>query len=224
MLITLPAGEAPSRLLANVCRKLLSDEELLLLLPPRAFTRLAKLVCKVESAELAVVLPLVEPDEADWACRAAIRACMNCWSASAALVVSGLEEVAEDEVAEDVDDDEVAEALLLESVALEDVVPSTPIDWSAAMRALIKLPPGGGGGGGVLPVEFVELVELVEPVLDVPWVWLRYQDGSHAVELDSELTLMLVAPDHSLRLKGAGAPNTQAMFWPKQVCAVVGSP
>jgi hypothetical protein len=50
-------GEAPSRLLANVCRKLLSEVELLvLLLPPSAFTRLAKLVCNAESAELAVLL------------------------------------------------------------------------------------------------------------------------------------------------------------------------
>jgi hypothetical protein len=144
---------------------------------------------------LDVVPVLVEPDEVDCACRAAIRACMNCWSASAAFIASELEEVDEDDVVEDVDDEEPVEVLPLESVALEDVVPPMPMDWSASMRALMK--PPGGGGGGVLLVEFAAFVVLVELVLDVPCSWLKYRDGSHADELDSELTLMLAAPDHS---------------------------
>jgi hypothetical protein len=50
----LPALETPCRLLAKACRKPVSEAEPLL--PPRALTRLAKLVWSAESAELAVVL------------------------------------------------------------------------------------------------------------------------------------------------------------------------
>ena len=99
-------------MLANACKNPLSEADPLL--PPRALTRLSKLVCKDASAELTAVLeaelaleaasvvdvasvPAVDPvlevdptlqvlsldvaavlDEADCACRAAIRLCMNC--------------------------------------------------------------------------------------------------------------------------------------------------
>jgi hypothetical protein len=110
VLTKLPEG--PWRLLANACKKPLSEVDPLL--PPRALTRLSKLVSNDASAELTAVLAAelaleaasvvdvaslleVEPvlevdptlqvlsldvaavlDEADCACRAAIRLCMNC--------------------------------------------------------------------------------------------------------------------------------------------------
>jgi len=50
----LPVAEVPCRLLAKACRKLVRDADPLL--PPRALTRLSKLVCSVASAELAAVV------------------------------------------------------------------------------------------------------------------------------------------------------------------------
>jgi hypothetical protein len=45
---------------------------------------------------------------APWACKAAIRLCMNCWNAEATVVASGLEELPED-----VPDAEALEEVLL---------------------------------------------------------------------------------------------------------------
>jgi hypothetical protein len=50
--------EALGRALENACRKLLSEVELLL--PPNALTRLSKLLCSEASAELVLLVVLVE--------------------------------------------------------------------------------------------------------------------------------------------------------------------
>ena len=55
----LPEVEDPDNWLAKACRKLLSELEplvLLLLLPPNALTRLLKLLCRLASAELVVLV------------------------------------------------------------------------------------------------------------------------------------------------------------------------
>ena len=50
----LPVAEVPCRLPAKARRKLVRDADPLL--PPRALTRLSKLVCSAASAELAAVV------------------------------------------------------------------------------------------------------------------------------------------------------------------------
>jgi hypothetical protein len=181
VLTKLPAGPPDSRLLAKDCKKPLRETELLL--PPRAVTRLSKLLCSVASAVLAAVLELADvldevesvvesdavlaavpvldvvpetavaaalcvPELSDCACKAAARLWMNCWSASAAVVASVLEDVEDDEV-----DADVAEALLpvVASVPVVELVLLTPLCCNASMRAPIRPPPGGGGGGALVP-------------------------------------------------------------------------
>ena len=61
VLMRLPELEAPDNWLAKACRKLLSELEPLLLLPvlllpPNALTRLLKLLCRLASAELVVLV------------------------------------------------------------------------------------------------------------------------------------------------------------------------
>jgi hypothetical protein len=216
-----PAGEPPSRLLATACRKPLS--ELDPLPPPSAVIRLLKLVCSVASAVLADVVPvesvlevdavpgveqllepaaeiaddplLCEPELSACACRAAIRLCMNCWTAAAAVVASV---VASEDVADEVEEEAADVAVVLPVVESEPVVElvlPTPLSCKASMIALINPPPGGGGGGGL----FVLVVAAVPP-LDVDWPWLRKRDGSHGdrddPELPIELTLIIPAPTH----------------------------
>jgi hypothetical protein len=83
--------------------------------------------------------------------------CRNCWSASAAVVASELEDVDEEDAEDDVEDADAVEVLsVAEPVPVAAVVLPTPRDWRASMIALIK-PPPGGGGGGVLVVEVVSL-------------------------------------------------------------------
>ena len=64
VLTTLPTVDAPSSLLANACKKPLSDADPLS--PPSVLTRASKLVCSDVSAELSVLLladaVLDEPD------------------------------------------------------------------------------------------------------------------------------------------------------------------
>jgi hypothetical protein len=100
--------------------------------------------------EVAAVL-----EEAACACKAAIRLCMNCCSAPAAVVASVLEEV--DEV-----DPEVL-LPLVESVPVVELVLPTPLSCNASMIAPIK-PPPGGGGGALVP----EVASL--PLADVDWL------------------------------------------------------
>ena len=108
------------------------------------------------------------PVASDWACRAAIKLCMNCWNAALTVAASVLEELLEEDV------DAVAEVLLADE-SLPDVadVPSTPADCSASRTAAMSPPPGGGGAW---PVEFVALLSLLELVT---WDELKYKDGSH---------------------------------------------
>ena len=216
----LPAGPPDSRLLAKDCKKPLREVELLL--PPRAVTRLSKLLCSVASAVLAAVLddvleevesvveedavlevvPVLDvvpetavdaalcvPELSDCACRAAARLWMNCWSASAAVVASVLEDVEDDEV-----DADVPEVLLavVASVPVVELVLPTPLCCNASMSAPIRPPPGGGGGGALV----LEVALL--PLAVVDWLWLRKRDGSHCVRDDPplpiELTLIIAAP------------------------------
>lgn len=109
------------------------------------------------------VLPLdvaAELEEAACACKAAIRLCMNCCRASAAVVASELEDV-DDEV-EELD----PEALLavVESVPVAELVLPTPLSCNASMIAPIKPPPGGGGGGALV------LAVASLPPADVDWL------------------------------------------------------
>jgi hypothetical protein len=207
--------------LAKDCKKLLREAELLL--PPRAVTRLSKLLCSVASAVLAAVLELADvldevesvvesdavleavpvldvvaetavdaalcvPELADCACKAAARLWMNCWSASAAVVASVLEDVEDAEV-----DADVAEALLPVVASVPVPVPvlelpsptPTPLCCNASMSAPIKPPPGGGGGGALVP----EVALL--PLAVVDWLWLRKRDGSHCVRDDPPLPIEL---------------------------------
>ena len=110
------------------------------------------------------LLPVLLPDAAAWACRAAIRLCMNCWNAALTVDASELEELLEVEL--DVEPDEVADVLLeAESVPVVEEEPSSaPLDSRACMIADMSPPPGGGGGASVAPVELVELVVLLAPV------------------------------------------------------------
>ena len=244
VLMKFPAGEPPSRLLATACRKPLS--ELDPLLPPSAVIRLLKLVCSVASAVLAVELALevesvlevdavpgveqllepvpdiaddpvlCEPELSACACRAAIRLCMNCWTASAAVVASVVAaEDVEDEVDEEAADVDVVLPVVESEPVVELVLP-TPLSCSASMIALISPPPGGGGGGGL----FVLVVAAVPP-LDVDWPWLRKRDGSHCdrddPELPIELTLIIPAPTHCwwcVRRHCTHVRLSQAMFRP----------
>jgi hypothetical protein len=69
-----------------------------------------------------LLLPLAAP----WACKAAIRLCMNCWKAEATVLASGLEELPEDVL-----DVEAVDEVLLEDesllVVLEEL-PTAPLD------------------------------------------------------------------------------------------------
>lgn len=213
----LPAGPPDSRLLAKVCKKPLREAELLL--PPRAVTRLSKLLCSVASAVLAAVLELADvldevesvvesdavleavpvldvvpetavdaalcvPELSDCACKAAARLWMNCWSASAAVVASVLEDVEDDEV--DADVPEVLLPVVASVPVVELVLPTpTPLCCNASMSAPIKPPPGGGGGGALVP----EVALL--PLAVVDWLWLRKRDGSHCVRDDPPLPIEL---------------------------------
>ena len=102
-----------------------------------------------------LLLPLAAP----WACKAAIRLCMNCWKAEATVVASELEELPEDEL-----DVEAVDEVLLEDesvpVVLEELL-TAPLDCRACRIASMSPPPGGGGGP---LVELVELLSLLEPV------------------------------------------------------------
>ena len=108
------------------------------------------------------LLPLLVPElllAAPWACKAAIRLCMNCWKAEATVVASELEELPEDGL-----DVEAVDEVLLEDesvpVVLEELL-TAPLDCRACMIASMSPPPGGGGGP---LVELVELLSLLEPV------------------------------------------------------------
>ena len=104
------------------------------------------------------LLPVLLPEVAAWACRAAIRLCMNCWNAALTVDASELEELLEVEL--DVEPDAAEAVLLEESVPVVEEEPSSaPLDSRACMIADMSPPPGGGGGGA--PVASVELVELV---------------------------------------------------------------
>ena len=96
--------------------------------------------------ETAVDAALCVPELSDCACRAAARLWMNCWSASAAVVASVLDEVEDDEV-----DVEVPEVLLPVVASVAELVLLTPLCCNASMSAPIKPPPGGGGGGALVP-------------------------------------------------------------------------
>lgn len=99
-------------------------------------------------------------EEAACACKAAIRLCMNCCSASAAVVASELEDV-------DAEVDELDPEVLLpvvESVPVAELVLPTPLSCNASMIAPIKPPPGGGGGGALV----LEVASL--PLADVDWL------------------------------------------------------
>ena len=108
--------------------------------------------------ELLPLLLLLLPLAAPWACKAAIRLCMNCWKAEATVVASELEELPEDEL-----DVEAVDEVLLEDesvlVVLEELL-TAPLDCRACMIASMSPPPGGGGGP---LVELVELLSLLEP-------------------------------------------------------------
>ena len=107
---------------------------------------------------LVLLLPLLLL-AAPWACKAAIRLCMNCWKAEAMVVASELEELPEDGL-----DVEAVDEVLLEDesvpVVLEELL-TAPLDCRACMIASMSPPPGGGGGP---LVELVELLSLLEPV------------------------------------------------------------
>jgi hypothetical protein len=229
-------------LLAKACKKPLKEAELLL--PPRAVTRLSKLLCSVASAVLAALLELdavleeVEsvlevvpvlyvvpetavdavlcvPELSDCDCRAAARLWMNCWSASAAVVASVLEDVG-------VDDDEVPEVLLsvVASVPVVELVPLTPLCCNASMSAPIKPPPGGGGDGA-----FVLEVALL-PLAVVDWLWLRKRDGSHCVRDDPPLPieLTLIISCSYAWLMGACGATARTYVYPSNVSANRGPP
>jgi len=140
---------------------------------------------------------LCKPELSACACKAAIRLCMNCSTASAAVVASVLEDVeVDDDVGEEVPD---VTLLVVESVPVVEPVPlvelvlPTALSCSASMMAPIKPPPGDGGGALVLEVAAV-------PLDVVDSLWLRRRDGSHWYrddpELPIELTLILNAPAH----------------------------
>ena len=109
-----------------------------------------------EPPPLVLLLPLAAP----WACKAAIRLCMNCWTAEATVVASELEELPEDVL-----DAEALEEVLLEDesllVELVELL-TAPLDCRACMIASMSPPPGGGGGGAL--VELVELLSLLAPL------------------------------------------------------------
>jgi len=100
--------------------------------------------------EIADEVVLCEPEVSACACRAAIRLCINCWTASASVVASVLEDV-DDEVDEEAAD--VVDVRLpdVESVPVVELVLPTPLSCRASMIALINPPPGGGGGGAFVP-------------------------------------------------------------------------
>ena len=105
-----------------------------------------------ELSELLLLVPLAE----DWACRAAIRLCMNCWKAVAAELAS--EELVE-EVPE-VEEEEVEEVLLEDEsvpVVLDELL-TAPLDSRACMIAAMRPPPGAGAA----LVELVALLSLLE--------------------------------------------------------------
>jgi hypothetical protein len=156
-----------------------------------------------------------EPEVSACACRAAIRLCMNCWTAAAAVVASVAASAdVEDEVDEEAADVDVVLPVVESEPVVELVLP-TPLSCSASMIALINPPPGGGGGG-----LFVLAVAAVPP-LDVDWPWLRKRDGSHCdrddPELPIELTLIIPAPTHCwwcVRRHCTHVRLSQAMFRP----------
>jgi hypothetical protein len=164
---------------------------------------------------------LCEPELSDCACSAAIRLCMNCWTASAAAVgsvVASVLEVVEDEVDEEAAD--VVDVVLpvVESVPVVELVLPTPLSCKASMIALIIPPPGGGGGGAFV------LDGAPAPLLDVDWPWLRKRDGSHCDRDDPalpiELTLIFSAP---ALLVGACGATARTCVYPKQCFGQTGS-
>ena len=108
------------------------------------------------TAELDPVLDVVavvcEPELSDCAWSAASILCRNSWSASAAVVASELEDVAEEDVEDEVDEDPVVVLSVPASVAVVDDVLPTPMVCSASIIAPSKPPPGGGGGALALEV------------------------------------------------------------------------
>jgi hypothetical protein len=179
--------------LAKACKKLLREVELLL--PPRAVTRLSKLLCSVASAVLAAVLELdevleevesvLESDAAlevvpllDVVPETAVDAapCVaelaDCACRAAARLwmncwSASAAVVASvlEEVADDAVDDDVPE-VLLPAVALVPVVELVLMPLCCnASMSAPIKPPPGGGGGGALVLEVALL-----PLVVVDWL------------------------------------------------------
>lgn len=151
--------DEPDSVCIRLCRSLASW-----LGPPPPDGPPVALVAAVVEPVPESLLPVLLPDAAAWACRAAIRLCMNCWNAALTVDASELEELLEVEL--DVEPDAVADVLLeAESVPVVEEEPSSaPLDSRACMIADMSPPPGGGGGAPVAPAELVELVVLPAPV------------------------------------------------------------
>ena len=210
----LPAGPPDSRLLAKACKKPLREAELLL--PPRAVTRLSKLLCSVASAVLAAVLELddvleevesvVESDAVlevvpvlDVVPETAVDAALcvpelsdcACRAAARLWMNCWSAAAAVASVLDEVEDDEV-DADVPE--VLPPVVASVPVVELVLLTPLCCnasmsapiKPPPGGGGGGALVPEVALL-----PLAVVDWVWLRKRDGSHCVRDDPPLPIEL---------------------------------
>jgi hypothetical protein len=219
VLTKLPAGPPDSRLLAKDCKKLLREAELLL--PPRAVTRLSKLLCSVASAVLAVVLELddvleevesvVEEDAVlevvpvlDVVAETAVDAALcvpevsDCACKAAARLWMNCWSASAAVVAsvlEVVEDDEVdadvPEALLPVVASVPVVEPVLPSLTPTPLCCNASMSAPIRPPPGGGGAGALVLEVALPPLAVVDWPWLRKRDGSHCVRDDPPLPIEL---------------------------------